>query len=120
MARILIIDDEPPIRTLLRCALESAGHEVMEAQDGRIGLDLYRRNPTDLIITDILLPELNGLDVILDLVHEFLDVKVIAMSGCAEKGHFLNTAKLLGARQTLQKPFTIEKLLSVVRYELAH
>lgn len=120
MARILIIDDEPPIRTLLRLALESVGHEVVEAQDGRIGLTLYRQNPTDLIITDILLPELNGLDVILDLVHEFLDVKVIAMSGCTEQGHYLNTAKLLGARQTLQKPFTIEKLLSVVRYELAH
>jgi DNA-binding response OmpR family regulator len=120
MARILIIDDEPPIRTLLRLALESVGHEVLEAQDGRIGLTLYRQNPTDLVITDILLPELNGLDVILDLVHEFLDVKVIAMSGCTEQGQYLNTAKLLGARQTLQKPFTIEKLLSVVRYELAH
>ena len=120
MARILIIDDEPPIRTLLRLALESVGHEVVEAQDGRIGLELYRKNPTDLIITDILLPELSGLDVILDLVHEFLNVKVIAMSGCTEQGHYLNTAKLSGARQTLQKPFTIEKLLSVVRYELAH
>ena len=52
MARILIIDDEPPIRTLLRLALESVGHEVVEAQDGRIGLTLYRQNPTDLIITE--------------------------------------------------------------------
>lgn len=120
MARILIIDDEPPIRTLLRLALESVGHEVVEAQDGRVGLTLYRQNPTDLIITDILLPELNGLDIILELVNEFLDVKVIAMSGGTEQGNFLNTAKLLGARQTLQKPFSIEKLLSVVRYELAH
>lgn len=120
MARILIIDDEPPIRTLLRLALESVGHEVVEAQDGRVGLTLYRQNPTDLIITDILLPELNGLDIILELVHEFLNVKVIAMSGGTEQGNFLNTAKLLGARQTLQKPFSIEKLLSVVRYELAH
>jgi CheY-like chemotaxis protein len=120
MARILVIDDELPIRTLLRVALESVGHEVVEAEDGRAGLSLYRQNPTDLIIMDILSPGLNGLDIILNLVHEFLDVKVIAMSGSTERGNFLNTAKLLGARQTLQKPFVIEKLLSVVRYELAH
>jgi two-component system response regulator (stage 0 sporulation protein F) len=120
MARILIIDDDQLIRTLLRFALESVGHEVIEAQDGRTGLDLYRHNRTDLVITDILLPQVNGLDIILELIQEFLDVKVIAMSGGTERGNFLNTAKLLGARQTLQKPFTIEKLLSVVRYELAH
>jgi DNA-binding response OmpR family regulator len=120
MARILVIDDEQPVCTLLRVALESAGYEVIDAQDGRTGLALYRQHPTDLIITDILMPELNGLDTILELIREFLNVKVIAMSGGTERGNFLNTAKLLGARQILQKPFSMEKLLTVVRYELAH
>ncbi len=120
MARILVIDDEQPICTLLRVALESAGHEVMEAHNGRKGLELYRQQPADLIITDILMPEMNGLDTILELIHEFLDVKVIAMSGGTDRGNFLNTAKLLGARQTLQKPFSMEKLLNAVRYELTH
>ena len=120
MARILVIDDEQPVCTLLRAALESAGYDVVDAQDGRTGLDLHRQQASDLIITDILMPELNGLDTILELIREFLNVKVIAMSGGTEHGNFLNTAKLLGARQILQKPFTMDKLLTVVRYELAH
>ena len=53
MATILIIDDQESIRALLRTTLEAAGHEVMEASNGRIGLDLYRQRPTDLVITDI-------------------------------------------------------------------
>ena len=60
MATILIIDDQESIRALLRTMLEAAGHKVMGASNGRIGLDLYRQKPTDLIITDILMPELNG------------------------------------------------------------
>lgn len=120
MARILVIDDEKPICTLLRIALESEGHEVMEAQDGRTGLELYRQKPVDLIITDVLMPEMNGLDTIIELIQEVLNVKVIAMSGGTDQGNFLDTAKLLGARQTLQKPFSMEKLLTVVRYELTH
>lgn len=81
MATILIIDDEEPIRALLRTTLEAAGHEVMEAPNGRIGLELYRHRPTNLVITDILMPELNGLDLLLELTREFLHAKVIAISG---------------------------------------
>ena len=72
MATILIIDDEEPIRILLRSVLETEGYEVMEAPNGRIGLELYRHRPTDLIITDILMPELDGLDMLLELTREFL------------------------------------------------
>src|ERR1043166_6400749 len=78
MATILIIDDEEPIRALLRFALEAAGYEVIEAPNGRQGLTLYRRRPTDLIITDLVMPELNGLDMILELKRQFLEAKVIA------------------------------------------
>lgn len=60
IATILIIDDEESIRALLRTTLEGAGHEVKEASNGRIGLELYRFRPTDLVITDILMPEMNG------------------------------------------------------------
>ena len=81
MATILIIDDEEPIRALLRTTLEAAGNEVTEAPNGRIGLELYRHRPTDLVITDILMPELNGLDMLLELTREFLHAKVIAISG---------------------------------------
>ena len=120
MATILIFDDEEPIRALLRTTLEAAGHKVVEAANGRIGLDLYRLKPTDLIITDIAMPELNGLDLILALTRQFLHAKVIAMTGGGAETNVLDVAKLLGARRTFQKPFNMPQLLDAVRYELAH
>ena len=120
MATILIIDDEEIIRVLLRSALEAEGYEVTEAANGREGLELYRQTPTNLVITDIVMPELNGLDMLLELTREFLHAKVIAISGAGEEKNVLDVAKLLGARQTFQKPFSIPHLLGAVRYELEH
>ena len=120
MATILVMDDEAPIRALLRSALESAGHEVMVAADGRAGLALYRETPADLVIADILMPELSGLETIMELTREFLNVKVIAITGAPSEDGLLDHAKLLGARRTLRKPFGLQDLLSAVRYELAH
>jgi YesN/AraC family two-component response regulator len=120
MATILIIDDEEAIRALLRTTLEAAGHQVMEAANGRIGLDLYRQRPTDLVITDIAMPELNGLDMLLELTREFLHAKVIAISGVGGEENVLSAAKLLGVRRTFHKPFSMTKLLDAVRYELDH
>ncbi|MBU6434381.1 MAG: response regulator [Nitrospirae bacterium] len=120
MATILVIDDQEPIRALLHRALEGAGHEVLEASNGRIGLELYRKRSADLIITDIVMPEMDGLELMLELTRNFLNVKVIAMSGGIESEEPLNVAKLLGARQTFRKPLEMDKLLSAVRDELAH
>lgn len=120
MATILIIDDEASIRLLLRSVLEAAGYEVTEASNGRQGLELYRHRPTDLVITDICMPELDGLEVLLALTREFIHVKVIVMSGVREQESALRVAKLLRARQTIQKPFTIPPLLDAVRYEVDH
>ena len=120
MATILIIDDEESVRALLRFALEAAGYEVVEAANGRQGLELYRQRRADLVITDIAMPELNGLDMILELMHEFLHAKVIAISGVGREKNVLDNAKLLGARQTFQKPFSMPQLLRAVRYELEH
>ena len=119
-ATILIIDDEESLRALLRTTLEGAGHEVTEAPNGRIGLALYRFRPTDLVITDILMPEMNGLDMLLELTREFLHAKVIAISGAGEEQNVLDVAKLLGARRTFRKPFSLPRLLDAVRYELDH
>ena len=120
MASILIIDDEEIIRALLRSVLETAGYEVTEAANGNIGLELYRQRPRDLVITDIRMPELNGLDMLLELTREFLHAKVIAISGAIEEKNVLDVAKLLGARQTSQKPLSVSKLQGAVRYELEH
>ena len=119
-ATILIIDDEESLRALLRTTLEGAGHEVTEAPTGRIGLALYRFRPTDMVITDILMPEMNGLDMLLELTREFLHAKVIAISGAGEEQNVLDVAKLLGARRTFRKPFSLPRLLDAVRYELDH
>jgi YesN/AraC family two-component response regulator len=81
MARILVIDDQEPIRSLLRIILEGAGHEVLEASNGRLGLELYRERSANLIITDIVMPEMDGLELLLELTRNFLNVKVIAISG---------------------------------------
>jgi DNA-binding NtrC family response regulator len=120
METILVIDDQEPIRALLRIALEGADHTVLEASNGRLGLALYRASAADLIVTDIVMPEMDGLEMMLDLTRNFLNVKVIAMAGGLEGEGSLNLAKLLGARQTFHKPLDMEKLLSAVRHELAH
>ena len=120
MATILVIDDQDSVRKLLRTVLERAGHEVTEASNGRLGLAAYRERPADLVITDILMPEMNGLDLILELTRAFLNVKVIAISGAPDTQNAFDAAKLLGVRHTLYKPFSIEALLKAVQYELAH
>ena len=83
----------------------------------RAGGGLYRQRTADLVITDICMPTLDGLDLMIELTREFLNVKVIAMSGTRE---LLGRAKLLGARQPFHKPFDMKELLSAVKYELAH
>lgn len=81
---------------------------------------MYGERSADLIITDIVMPEMDGLELMLELTRNFLNVKVIAITGALESNRGLNVGKLLGARQTFQKPIDMRRLLSAVRYELAH
>lgn len=115
---ILIIEDQASVRMLLARVLEDAGYRVFEAANGRQGLERFYAQPMDLVITDLEMPEMNGLEVILELTRAFLDVKVIAMSGRAADE--LHKAKLLGARQTFPKPLDLHALLRAVQYELQH
>ena len=78
---ILVVDDEISIRRLLAKALESDGYDVIEASDGEEGMKLFRENPADLIITDIVMPKKGGHDFINEILEEFPDVKIIAISG---------------------------------------
>lgn len=115
MATILIIDDEPSIRALVRAILEGDGHSVREASNGRHGLDLYRERPVDLVITDIVMPVMDGLDLILELTREVPTVKIIAISGGLRNETILHMAKELGARYTFRKPFDLEAFRRAVR-----
>jgi CheY-like chemotaxis protein len=101
MAVVLIIDDEEVVRDLLREALEFAGHQVAEARNGQEGLQRYRVGPTDLVITDILMPEKNSLEIIEELRHNFPTTKIIALTGSSRE--FLNRAKQLGAHRGYEK-----------------
>jgi DNA-binding NtrC family response regulator len=117
MARILIIDDEEQIRSMLRLMLERDGYEVVEAPDGIEGIRAYRQKPADLIITDLIMPNQDGIGMIIELQKEFPDVKIIAMSGGGlnKPEGYLKGAKKLGAAYTLTKPIDREKMLRAVK-----
>ena len=117
MARILVIDDEPEIRSMLADVLSEEGHEVVDAPDGRRGLALQRERAADLVITDIFMPEQEGIETILELRQAFPRVKIIAMSGGGERLRtldYLPAAGHLGAVRTLAKPFELDAMLALV------
>jgi CheY-like chemotaxis protein len=117
MARILVIDDELPLRRVLRSILERAGHTVLDAPDGREGMALCQQEPTDVVVTDIFMPEKDGVEVILELKKLASKPKIIAMSGGGRKGLFeWNSAALaLGADRVLVKPFDPQTVLLTVQ-----
>jgi CheY-like chemotaxis protein len=112
---ILLIDDEEPFRCVLRQVLRNAGYEVVEASNGAEGIRYFHEKPADMIITDIIMPEKEGIETIIELKKEHPDVKLIAMSGGGWYGTDIDfdMAKKLGAH-TLNKPFALQELLDVV------
>jgi two-component system chemotaxis response regulator CheY len=122
MVRILVIDDDEDFRSMLRTALEQDGYIVEEARNGHEGSRHYRAVPADLVMTDILMPEREGLETIRALRQEFPAVKFMAISGAGPTGrlYFLPLATMFGALRTLQKPFTLQQLHEVVREVLRH
>lgn len=118
MAFILIVNDDAPIRAVLRDILEEDGHQIREAANGQVGLALYRERHPDLVITDMLMPERNGLEVTLPLTKTLLDAQVIAMTRTTGDHNLLNVVKLFGVRRVIQKPFTPGDLRRAVRFAL--
>ena len=112
---VLIIDDDPQVRGLLREALEGAGFMVAEAGTGSEGLDLYRCAPTELVIVDLLLPDIDGLDVMVELTWDSPDLMILAITGGSGRSNDLNLAREFGACQILKKPFSMHQLLRAVR-----
>lgn len=116
MARILIVDDEPLVCEIVRETLDRTGHETVTAGNGDEGLKAYRENPTDIVITDIFMPEKEGLEMIRDLRQEYPGVKIIAMSGGSpiKDVDVFRWAKFGGADYALEKPVKRQDLLRVV------
>ena len=116
MSRILIIDDEPQIANMLRSLFDSNGFEVDVAHDGNAGLRAFRTTPADVVITDILMPEKEGLETIAELREDYPDVKIIAMSGGTMAGveGYLKLAEMRGAGRVFKKPFKLTDILQAV------
>lgn len=117
MAHILVIDDDAPLRSLVREILEREGHSVADAEDGDEGLHLFRERLPDLVITDIIMPGKEGIETIQELRGECPGVRILAISGGGTRGPSgpLWDARLLGADETLAKPFRIAELRDAVR-----
>ena len=116
MAHILIIDDDAPTRQFLRDLLEGEGHQISEAENGKVGIDTHRSDPADVVITDIFMPEKNGLRTIRELQRDFPTVKIIAISGGGDLGNLnpLILAEEIGIDHTLSKPFHMQDLLDAL------
>jgi len=120
LARILVVDDEPIVRELVRKTLERVDHEVAEAEDGEVALKLSKKQPFDLVIADLFMPVMDGLQLIVQLREESPNTKVVAISGSVyeRKPRFLEIAGRMESVITLAKPFTPEDLLTAVEESL--
>lgn len=116
MAKILVFDDEPSILLMIKKMLEKAGHEVEIALNGKEGMVLFERNKPDLLITDIIMPEKEGLETIFELRRQYPDLKIIAISGGGRIGPdgYLPGAKLLGANAVFTKPLVPKEFVQAV------
>jgi len=116
MALILLIDDDELVRVTVARFLTDAGHQVTLAGNGADGLDKFGRAPFDLVITDIIMPEQEGIETIIKLRQRKERIPVIAISGGGRQRNldFLNAAREFGADATLSKPFTGPELLAAV------
>lgn len=118
---VLVIDDEQLIRLQMRTALEQEGFVVHEAANGNEGLTRIALAVPHVVITDILMPDKEGIETILELRRRYPSIRIIAISGGGRTGNkdFLRTAKHLGADRILAKPFGLMELLRLVREVLA-
>jgi len=116
MAKILVLDDEPSILLMIKKMLEKAGHEVDIAQNGKDGMQLFEKNRPDMVISDIIMPEKEGLETIFELRRMHPDLKIIAISGGGRIGPdgYLAGAKLLGANMVFQKPLDQKEFVNAV------
>jgi DNA-binding response OmpR family regulator len=116
MARIYVFDDEPSILLMIKKMLEKAGHEVDIALNGSDGMKLFKENIPDLLVTDIIMPEKEGLETIFELRRTYPHLKIIAISGGGRisPDGYLPGAKLLGADIAFQKPLVQKDFLEAV------
>ncbi len=116
MSTVLLIEDNPQMRRMVARALTMAKHHVIEATNGREGLEQFRAHRPEIVITDIVMPEIEGIELIRDIRREAPTVRIIAMSGGGITGNmqFLDFARALGADAVLAKPFRASDVVALV------
>jgi len=115
MAKILVIDDEEQIRGLLKRVFQNQGHRVITADNGAVGLKMMAQELFDLVITDIFMPEKEGMETIIEIKRDYPTVKILAVSGGDSQGYdYLPMTKPLGADACLNKPFSNEDIVRLV------
>ena len=118
-ASILVVEDDEMMRTLLRRMLERKGFAVETASDGREALELLRKRPADVVITDMIMPEMDGFELIRTIFADRPGVRIIAISGVEDRINYLKMAVRLGAKAALQKPVEAVQLVETIRRVLA-
>jgi DNA-binding NtrC family response regulator len=120
-ARILVIDDDAAVCRMLEMALDIAGHEVIAIQDARTAISFLESNTVNMVITDLVMPETEGIEIIMRVSHVHPTIPIVAISGEGADGpeEYLSIARLLGAHRTLSKPFDCRQLIEIVEQLLA-
>ncbi len=120
MAKIMVVDDNEGLRKAIGKLLSLSGHEVALTQDGAVALDQLRGNPVDLVLTDIYMPEMDGIEFLDHVRRTCPDTRIVAMSaGGSTPAHSLLTdARLLGAVDVISKPFSDTELVDFVERAL--
>ena len=121
MSKILVVDDDAQMRSMIVQMLEREGHNVSTANNGKEAVQRFRQGHSDLVVLDILMPEMDGIEATMELKREFPAIRILAMSGgrrALSPQFNLDSAKVLGVQGTLAKPFTREQLLRAVKLAL--
>ena len=117
MSKILVVDDEEDVRVMLKTALHREGCNVSTAASGREALALYKNEGFDLVITDMVMPDVSGIDLIMELRNLNAEINIIAISGgggITGRFEYLPIAKLIGANHIFSKPFSLAEIRKAV------
>ena len=117
MAKLLVVDDDTDVRTMLKTMLERDSHDVITAENGRQALQCVQKQLPDAIILDIVMPEKEGFETIVELRRDYPSIKIIAISGGGSIGatNHLKLAKTLGAHLALEKPIGMQELKAAIQ-----